>query len=55
MGALLALLAVIGTVLQAALCARMAWRAELKLGAVGLALLAVAAGAVPALVFWRLR
>lgn len=55
MGTLLALLAILITIAQTAICARMAWRAQLKLGAFGLGLLAVAAAAVPIYVFWRLR
>lgn len=55
MGALLALLAVVITIAQTIICARMAWRAQLKLGAFGLAVLALASGAVPAFVYWRLR
>lgn len=55
MGTLLALLGVVITIAQTAVCARMAWRAKLRLGAFGLAVLAVAAGVVPVYVFWRLR
>lgn len=55
MGTLVALLAILVTIVQTALCARMAWRAKLKLGAFGLGFLAFAATAVPLYVFWRLR
>lgn len=55
MGALLALLAVLFAVGQTLLSARMAWRAKLKLGAVGLTCLALASVAVPLFVYLRLR
>lgn len=55
LGTLLALLAVIITIVQTAMGARMAWRAKLKLGAIGLGLLALASAAVPLYVYWRLR
>lgn len=55
MGSLLALLVILGTLLQTLVAARMAWRAKLRLGAFGLAALAAASVAVPLFVFWRLR
>jgi hypothetical protein len=55
MGTLLALLAIIFTVVQTTMAARMAWRAKLKLGAVGLGFLAVASVVTPVVVYWRLR
>lgn len=55
MGTFLAFLAVVVTVIQTFAAARMAWRSELKLGAVGLGFLAVASVVAPVLVYWRLR
>jgi hypothetical protein len=55
MGTLLAILIVLFTVFQTVASARMAWRAKLKLGAVGLGLLALASLVTPAWVLWRLR
>lgn len=55
MGSFLAALVILLAVVQTVMAARTAWRAKMRLGAIGLGLLATAALALPVVVYWRLR